>query len=215
MMTFPRRPEHPDIPYPYPPEPDIPRRTGPILVPTVDMPGGDARERLRNARTVFVSGPLDGAAVSSLCAELMAFDGESAADVEVIVNSPGGPIDEVSAVLDVIELMRAAVNATVVGAARGTAGVLAASANGRRRAAPNATISLRCETPRPSHGTAEELARAAEEALVVRRRLSRALVAATGQPETLIDDELDRGVVHDAPGALALGLIDEIGRPRR
>jgi ATP-dependent protease ClpP protease subunit len=100
-----------------------------------------------------------------------------------------------------------------VGTAKGTAGIVLACGTGRRRAAPNATISVRCDRPESLHGSAEDLARGAAEVDTLRRRLRQALVAATGQPEDMIADELDHGGVHDSLGAQALGLIDDIGHP--
>jgi len=182
-----------------------------VLIPTVSVPEGDARQRLFDRRTVMVSGALDHEAASTLCAQLMALDGESIRDVDVILNSPGGPLDEVSAVLDVIGLMRATVNTTCIGTAKGTAGIVLACGTGRRRAAPNATISVRCERAQPSSGTADDLARRAAEDETLRRRLHEALVAATGQPAATLANEFDHGGVHGASEAQALGLIDDIG----
>jgi len=178
----------------------------------VSLPEGDPGQRLFDRRTVMVSGPLGHDAASRLCAQLMALDGHSADDVDLIVNSPGGPIDEVVAVLDVIDLMRAKVNTACIGRARGTAGIVVAHGTGRRRAGPNATISLRCDAPAPTEGTADDLAQAAAELESLRRRLQDVLVRATGQAAAAVANELVHGAVHEAADALALGLIDEIGR---
>lgn len=209
-MSYPERPDRPEIPYPFPPYREPPKRTDPLLVPTVGVPEGDATSRLFDRRAVLVSGPLDHDAATRLCAELMALDGESTADVNVIVNSPGGPLGEVSAVLDVIDLMRAPLRTTCVGTAKGTAGILLACGTGVRKAAPNATISVRCDQHESVHGSAEDVARGAKELDALEHRLQQALVAATGQSAATIAGELDRGGVHGAAEAQALGLIDEI-----
>jgi ATP-dependent Clp protease protease subunit len=157
-----------------------------------------------------MSGPLDRDAVTRLCAGLMALDGQSGDDVELVVNSEGGPLAEASAVLDVIELMRAPVNTTCVGAARGTAGIVVACGTGRRRAARHATISLRCDHPESIQGSAADIDRAVRALDAMRHRMHEALVAATGQPPETIAAEIEHGAIHDAPAALALHLIDEI-----
>ena len=77
----------------------------------------------------------------------MSLDGRSADDVELYINSDGGPLADVLTVLDVVGSMRAAVNARCVGRATGTAAVLLAGASGTRRATAHALISLRCEQP--------------------------------------------------------------------
>jgi ATP-dependent Clp protease, protease subunit len=209
-VSRPGEPEHPDVPYPFPPSREPPRRTEPVLVPIVGMPEGDPHSRLFERRRILLSGPLDRPASDVLCAQLMALDGASAEDVEVIINSPGGPLAELSALLDVVELMRARVATTCVGAARGTAAILLACGTGRRRAGPHATVSLRVEHAEALAGTAADITRQAEELDRLRVLLQQALVAATAQDEATIAAELDHGGIHDAEGARALGVIDEV-----
>ena len=88
-------PTIPEIPYPFPPWREPPRRTEPAVVPMVDLPSTDPAQRLFERRTIMLSGPLDHAAVTRLCAQLMALDGRSGEAVELIVNSAGGPAGEV------------------------------------------------------------------------------------------------------------------------
>jgi ATP-dependent Clp protease, protease subunit len=212
MMNEPER--RPEIPYPFAPGRDVPRRTEPVLVPIVDVPTGPPADRLFERRTILLTGALDAAAVTALCAQLMALDGRSADDVELIVNSPGGSLAEVAAVLDVMALMRAAVNVTCTGMAQGTAAALVACAPGHRRAGPNARLRLRIADERPVTASAEELTRLADELAMRRRQLIDLVGRATGQPTELIERELDGGDWHDALGARELGVIDEIIEPR-
>jgi ATP-dependent Clp protease protease subunit len=227
-------PEHPEIPYPFPPGREPPRRTEPVAVPMVGMPEGDPLQRLFERRRILLSGPLDREATNHLCAQLMALDGESARDVEVVLNSTGGPIAEVSAVLDVLDLMRAESLADAARADARQAGlngvhvlcadasttdsyadappadILLACGTGRRRAASHATVSLRCDRPETLDGTAADITRAADELAVLRRRLQDALVAATGQSADSIAAELDHGGVHPPAEARELGIVDEV-----
>ena len=76
MMAEPAHP--PEIPYPFAPGRDIPRRTEPVMVPMVDLPSGEPAERLFERRTILLTGALEAAAVTRLCAQLMALDGRSA-----------------------------------------------------------------------------------------------------------------------------------------
>ena len=137
----------------------------------------------------------------------------AADDVELIVNRPGGPVIEIAAVLDVIELMRAAVNVTCAGAAGGTAAALVACASGSRRAGPNARIRL-CLDHEQVTGSAAEIDQRVEQLAVCRQQLAAALCRATGQPADVIGSELERGGWHDAADALRLGLIDVVADPR-
>lgn len=113
------------------------------IVPMVSIDGSDAWERSAEQPRVLVSGSLDRDNVAELSAKLMAFDSPSSCDVEMVVNSTGGSMGEVFAVLDVLDLMRAKVHATVIGSAAGTAVAIVAHATGERRAAQNAVFTLR------------------------------------------------------------------------
>jgi ATP-dependent Clp protease protease subunit len=176
----------------------------------VEMPGGDPRDRLRARRTVLLTGALDHDRATSLCAELMTLDGTSSDPVELIVNSRGGPLEALSSVLDVIGLMRAPLHTICIGAAAGTAGVLVACGPGERRAAPHATISLRCDHRESLEGSAADVGRAADALRVTLGRVRDTVAARTGQPVDVIGEELERGAVHDAPAALGRGWIDAI-----
>jgi ATP-dependent Clp protease protease subunit len=208
---------HPEIPYPFAPGREPPRRTEPVVVPLVDLPSGQPTDRLFERRTILLGGRLDAVAVTQLCAQLMALDGRSPDDVELIVNSPGGPVTEIAAVLDVMELMRARINVTCTGVAEGTAAALVACASGHRRAGPNARLRLRVEDEQPLTGSAAELNQRAEQLTVCRQQLVHALGRASGQPAQVIDRELERGGWLDAAAARDLGLIDAVieQRPRR
>jgi ATP-dependent Clp protease protease subunit len=203
----------PEFPYPFPPGREPPRRTEPVNVPLVDLPGAEPYQRLFERRTVFVSGPLDGGAVTHMCAQLMALDGRSERDVELVINSTGGPSTDVAAALDVIEAMRGKVNATCTGTAQGTAAVLLACATGERRAGRHARISLRLQDVELVTASAADFARKAKEIATVRDQLIDVLASATGQPSQIVARELDAGDVHDARAALALGLIDRVLEP--
>lgn len=170
----------------------------------------DLREQLLDQRRILVSGVLDHSATSEIAAMLMTLDGRSAEPVELVVSGPGGPVADVLALLDIIELMRAPVATTCLGAATGTATALIASGTGGRRASARATLSLRCDDAQHFDGHPVDVATRAEEAVATRERLVTALVNATGQPAERIGRELDRGRSLDAAAALEMGLIDEI-----
>lgn len=206
-------PEHPEIPYPFPPEPTTRPRNEPVVIPMVDMPSGDAWQRLAQQRRILVGGPLDRAATATLSAQLMALDGESSRDVEIVINSEGGPLSDIFAVLDVVELMRARVNTTCIGSARGTAAALIACGTGQRRAAPHATLSLRCDERETLEGTSSDIARRAVEVAGLRSRLGAMVAVAIGRDEAIVADEIEHGRELDAVAALALGIIDTIIDP--
>lgn len=215
IPSWPGSPEWPEHPgYPYPPARPIPRREGPVAVPIVDMPSGTAEAQLLARRRVLVTGTLDAEETTRVAAELMALDGQSADDVELVVNSDGGPLAGVLTVLDVIGSMRANVRTACIGRARGTAAVLLACGTGERRVAPNALLSLRCVQDERVEGTAEEVRRQLSERDLVRHQVLSALAAATGRDEAELSGELDDGALLEPEQAKAAGLVDVIERPR-
>ena len=169
VPSWPGSPEWPDQPgYPYPPARPIPRREGPVMVPIVDLPRGDAVEQLRARRRVLLTGPIDSEGATKICAELMALDGQSGDDVELFVNSDGGPLAAVLAVLDVIGSMRARLHTRCLGRATGTATVVLACGTGERTASPHSVISLRAGEER-IEGPPERLRAEVAQLEVVRR----------------------------------------------
>lgn len=203
-------PDHPEIPYPYPPTRSVPRREGPVAVPLVDVPSGGALDQLFARRRVLVSGSLDHATATGVVAELMALDGRSADDVELLVNSDGGPLGAVLAILDVMGVMRATINTRCIGRAKGTAAVLLACGPGVRRCSAHAVITLRSTADHQVHGRPEELRSQLDELELVRRHVVEALATRTGRAETELSSQLDDGPLLDSRGARAHGLVDEV-----
>ena len=201
---------YPEFPVPFPPGREPPQRRQPIAAPVVDFGSAVVRDSLAEQRRILVSGPLEREAVTSLVAQLMAFDGSSSRDVEILISSPGGPVSDLLPVLDVFELMRAKVNVTAIGSVSGTAVGLVAAGTGERRAAPRARFSLRLDATESIHGSAQDLARHADQLNQQRSRYLVALSAATGQDEGVLMEEVDRGSGHTADEALAMGIIDTI-----
>ena len=123
---------------------------------------------------------IDAEGATRVCAELMALDGQSPDEVELIVNSDGGPLADVLAVLDVIGSMRARVRTRCLGRATGTAAVVLACGTGERSASPHSVISLRAGDER-IEGPPERLRAEVAQLEVVRRVVVAAVAARTGR----------------------------------
>ncbi len=177
---------HPEFPLPFPPGRVPPERTDPVPLPVVDVASAFVRDSLAEQRRILVSGTLDHAAITALAAQLMAFDGSSSRDVEILINSTGGPVPDFLPILDVLDLMRAKVNITAIGSVSGTAVGLVAAGTGERQAAPHARFSLRLDAKHSVSGTAGDITRHAEELTHQRARYLEALSAATGLSEQML-----------------------------
>ena len=174
----------------------------------------ETARRLFERRTVMLTGALDGPTATATAAALMALDGDGDDPVSLLVNSPGGPVEAGAAVVDVLDLLGAPVEATVIGQAAGTAAVVVACATpGRRRAAPNARLSLRLEEE-VLEGPAGRLEREAADLVAARDRLVDRLASATGRPREELVGATERGPLLSAQEAVAAGLVDEVATRR-
>lgn len=182
--------------------------------------GGDRPEDPRDPfshlfarRSVWLRTPLDHDAASLLSAELLALDRQSADPIELIVNSPGGPVTAALGVIDTLDLLAAPVTTLCLGQAMGTAAAVLACGRAVRRATPTARLSLRLEGSEVS-GTARELRSQAGLLLHLRDQLAVRLAAATGQLPAMIVIDLEEGGVMTAEQAVGYGLVDEVAGPR-
>jgi ATP-dependent Clp protease protease subunit len=171
-------------------------------------------DQLLARRTIMVDRPLTLETATIVAAQMMSLDADSdepGRAMTLLVNSPGGPLDAVGAILDTIDLVGCPVDISCLGQAVGTAVLVVASGTGRRRAGPGARFVLRLADIELS-GTARQLG----DEVAAQRRLYDAAVdrlgAATGQERRLIIRDLERGRTLSADEAIGYGLIDEIAR---
>ncbi len=176
-----------------------------------DPEGGrpDPFSQLYARRSVWLRTPLDQDAATRVAAELMALDAESAAPIELVINSPGGPVDAGLSVIDTLDLLRAPVAALCLGQAGGTAAAVLACVRSTRRATPTARLSLRLG-PSQFQGFARQLREQADHLLELRDHLALRVAAATGQLPAVIAMDLDEGGFMTADQAVGYGLIDEL-----
>lgn len=209
----------PEIPPPGP-DPQRPYRVpdppapAPVIAPSTGFgftePASDPRSVLLRQRRVLLTGVLDEAAATRAAAELMMLDGESGKPVEIVINSDGGPLLAVLAVLDVIDLMRAPVATWCIGRAMGTAAIILASGGDGRSAAGHAMIGLRLRDRHDISGRAVEIERFVEQLDHARDRLVAHLARTTDLDEHAIGHELDDGAPMTSQVARARGLLDEV-----
>lgn len=210
----------PEVPFPPVPPPD-PSRPGYPPVPMVPVPSSpgapspadDLRaqvyEQLLARRTVMIDRVLDGPAASLVAAQLMSLDAEGTDTVTLVVNSPGGPLEAATAVLDTIDLVRAPIDTTCIGQALGTAAVVVAAGTGRRRIGAGARMRLRFDEVELG-GSVTRLEDEVGQLRALRRGLVDRLCAITGQERQLVERDIDAGRSLSAPEAVSYGLVDEV-----
>ncbi|MFV2120092.1 ATP-dependent Clp protease proteolytic subunit [Streptomyces sp. Act-28] len=178
----------------------------------------DPYAKLLEGRIVLLGTPLDATAANDVVAQLVHL--EYAApdqDISLYINSPGGPVEAMTAIYDAMQIVTCDVTTTCVGQAASTAAVLlAAGAPGKRAALPGSRVLLRQpELTDPLRGHPSDLDVHARE-LVRRRDLLVDLLARhTGRERDRVAADFERDLVLDATGAREHGLVDHVVRTRK
>ncbi|WP_080838136.1 ATP-dependent Clp endopeptidase proteolytic subunit ClpP [Cohnella massiliensis] len=174
----------------------------------------DIYSRLLKDRIVFLGSAIDDQTANAIIAQLLFLAAEDPdKDIHMYINCPGGSTTAGLAIYDTMQYIKPAVSTICVGmAASFGALLLAAGADGKRIALPNAEVMI--HQPWVSgggvRGQASDIAIHAENILKTRDRLNRILSGRTGQPLEKIEKDTDRDYYMTAEEAMGYGLIDRV-----
>ena len=188
-----------------------------MLVPTVidstnrGERAFDIYSRLLANRIVFLGTAIDDQVANLIVAQLLHLESEHAdQDIALYINSPGGDMVGLFAILDTMRFINPDVATICVGQAASAAAVLlAAGAPGKRFALPNARVLIH-QPHGGAQGQSTDMELAVAEMVEMRRRMIDVLVDATGQPRERITADIDRDYIVRDDQAVAYGLVDEI-----
>jgi ATP-dependent Clp protease, protease subunit len=137
--------------------------------------------------------------------------------IALYINSPGGSLTAMMAIIDTMRFVAPTVETTCVGqAASASAVLLAAGGRGRRAALANARVLL--HQPRidqPVRGMSSDVQIQAEEVLRLRAATETIVAEATGRTPQQVRADLDRDRWFTAEQARDYGLVDQILTHRR
>ena len=175
----------------------------------------DIYSRLLKERIIFITGPINDAVSSVICAQLLFLEAENPSkDIAMYINSPGGIVTSGLAIYDTMEYIRPEVSTVCVGQAASMGSLLlAAGAKGKRYCLPHAKVMIH----QPSggvQGQATDIEIHAREILETRARLNRIYVKHTGRTLRKIETAMDRDTFMSPKAALEFGLIDEVVEKR-
>ena len=175
----------------------------------------DIYSRLLKERIIFVTGPINDAVASVMCAQLLFLEAENPSkDIAMYINSPGGIVTSGLAIYDTMEYIRPDVSTVCVGQAASMGSLLlAAGAKGKRFCLPHAKVMIH----QPSggvQGQATDIEIHAREILETRARLNRIYVKHTGRTLRKIETAMDRDTFMSPKAALEFGLVDEVVEKR-
>ena len=171
----------------------------------------DIFSRLLMDRIVFLGSGINDDVANIILAQLLFLDAEDPErDIFMYINTPGGSVYAGMAIYDTMQHLRAPVSTFCVGMAASMGAVLlAAGADGKRNALPNARIMIH----QPSggfQGSAADIEVAAREILHVRQRLNETIAKHTGQTAETVENDIDRDRFMDPVEAVEYGLIDRV-----
>lgn len=171
----------------------------------------DIYSRLLKDRIIMLSEEVNDVTASLVVSQLLFLEGEDPdKDIYLYINSPGGSITAGMAIYDTMQYIKPDVSTICVGmAASMGAFLLAAGAQGKRFALPNAEIMI--HQPLGGYqGQATDIGIHAERILKIKKNLNKILSERTGKPLEQVEKDTERDYFMSSEEALKYGLIDEV-----
>ncbi len=171
----------------------------------------DVFSRLMMDRIIFLGVPIDDDVANIVTAQLLFLaSNDSAADISLYLNTPGGQVSSGLAIYDTMQLIEPDVATICTGMAASMGSVLlCAGAAGKRSALPHSRVMIH-QPLGGAQGQASDILIAAQEIEKIRKELYTIISEHSGQPIEKIYADGDRDFWMNAQEALDYGMVDEI-----
>jgi len=171
----------------------------------------DVFSRLMMDRIIFLGVPIDDDVANIVTAQLLFLaSNDSAADISLYLNTPGGQVSSGLAIYDTMQLIEPDVATICTGMAASMGSVLlCAGASGKRSALPHSRVMIH-QPLGGAQGQASDILIAAQEIEKIRKELYTIISEHSGQPIEKIYADGDRDFWMNAQEALDYGMVDEI-----
>ena len=171
----------------------------------------DVFSRLMMDRIIFLGVPINDDVANIIQAQLLFLaSSDSAADISLYINSPGGQVSSGLGIYDTMQLIEPDVATICTGLAASMASVLlCAGAAGKRSALPHSRVLIH-QPLGGAQGQASDILIAAREIEKTRTELYRIISEHSGQSVEKIAADADRDYWLTAEEAKAYGMVDEI-----
>nr|AID67832.1 proteolytic subunit 2 of clp protease [prasinophyte sp. MBIC10622] len=171
----------------------------------------DIYNRLYRERILFLGQVIEDELANQLVGIMLYLNSEDdSKELYLYVNSPGGSVSAGFAIYDTMQHVNASVATICVGYAASMASfILTGGEIGQRIALPHSRIMIH-QPVGGSQGQAAEVRLEVQEVLRLRQQIGRIYANRTGQPLTVIAQDLDRDRYLSAQSARAYGLIDQV-----
>ncbi len=193
--------------------------SSPMPMAHAPSPGGGMNlddsiyNRLLRERIIFLGSEVKDANANAICAQLLLLDAEdSASDIWLYINSPGGSVDSGMAIYDTMQFVKSDVATVAMGLAASMGQVLlCAGAAGKRYALPHARIMMH-QASGGIGGTASDIRIQAEQAILLKREMAALIAEHTGQDVAQIETDAERDRWFTAQQAKDYGFVDHVVR---
>ncbi len=171
----------------------------------------DIYSRLLQDRIIFLGTGIDDNVANVIIAQLLFLENQNPEkDIKLYINSPGGSVTAGMAIYDTMQYIKPDVSTICIGmAASMGAFLLAAGADGKRFALPNAEIMIH-QVMGGMEGQASDIKIRAERILKIKERLNEILAKHTGKALAQVEKDTDRDYFMNAGEALKYGIIDKV-----
>ena len=171
----------------------------------------DIFSRLLKDRIIMLTGEVNDAMASVICAQLLFLASEDEKkDISLYINSPGGSISAGMAIHDTMQYIKPDVSTVCMGmAASMGAFLLASGAKGKRICLPNAEVMIH-QPLGGTQGQASDMLIAAEHIKRTKEHMTEMLAGYTGKSFDEMAAAMDRDNWLTAETAKNFGLVDDI-----
>ena len=171
----------------------------------------DIYGRLLKERIVFLGTQVEDTSANLICAQLLLLAAEdSAKDISLYINSPGGSVTAGLAIYDTMQFVPCDVSTVCMGLAASMGQfLLCAGEPGKRFALPHSRI-LMHQPSGQAQGQAADIAIQAEQIIYLKRMMAERISFHTGQPIERIEADSDRDRWFTAQEAKEYGFIDSV-----
>jgi ATP-dependent Clp protease, protease subunit len=187
----------------------------PLAQNTLVNPSSEIYNRLLKDRIIILGTDVNDDIANIVCAQMLFLEGEdSAKDIWLYVNSPGGSVTAGMAIYDTMQFIGCDVATICMGLAASMGQFLLCSgAPGKRFALPHARIMMH----QPSggvRGQASDIAIQAEQLIYVKRLMAERIAHHTGQTVEQVQEDSERDRWFTAEQAKDYGIIDHVSVKR-
>jgi len=160
-------------------------------------------------RQVFVFSPIDEYTSQFIIRQLLDYDRESADEITMFINSPGGSIYQMFAIIDTMKIIKSPVRTVVMGIAASAAACLA-SAGKTRLISPTAQIMIH-EASAGVVGSVSSMQETVEQFAKLNETMIEMIAKNCGQPVEKVKEAMNKTDKYfTAQDAVSFGLVDRV-----